>query len=81
MHTKSIRHAFRQAGKPVVSLALLCMMLGSIALAFDPGAALTLFTAGIGALVVFVLMADVVIPPPATQRDPVRPVDRRRRHG
>jgi hypothetical protein len=84
MRTSSVREAFRLAGRPIVSLALLCLTLGSIALAFDPGASLALFIAGVGALVVFVLMADVVIrppAPPAALRATVRPVDRRLRRG
>jgi hypothetical protein len=82
MNTGSVRQAFRLAGAPLVLLTLLCVGLGVAALRFDPGATLALSLAGIGALVVFFLIADVIVPPgsPAvTAPDGVRPVDRRRR--
>lgn len=81
MDARSIREAFRLAGLPVLALTVLCLGLGSLSLAFDGGAALALFLAGVGALVVFVLIADVVIPPPDALRASARPVDRRRRRG
>jgi predicted permease len=79
----SVMQAFRLAGTPVIFLAMLCVGLGLAALTFDPGAAVALFVAGIGALVVFVLIADVIVPPrslPATSQVRARPVDRRPRH-
>jgi hypothetical protein len=83
MHVRSIQQALRLAGGQVATLVLVCLALGLFALTFDPGAAIALLLAGIGALVVFLLIADAVVPAGSSSTDipaRVKPVDRPRRH-
>ena len=78
---RSLSQALRLAGLPILGLAALCIGLGIRALSFDPGAAMALFVAGTGTLIVFVLSALVVchdeVRPVSVMRNPV---DRRHRH-
>ena len=68
MTTRSVRQAFRIAGVPVVLLTLLCAGMGMVAWTFDPGAAVAFLIAGAGALTIFLLLADVIVPPGAPGR-------------
>ena len=68
MTVQSVRQAFKFAGTPVVVLTLLCVALGAAAWTFDPGAAVALVLAGVGALTVFLLLAEVILPPGAPRR-------------
>ena len=62
MSTGSISRAIRLGGVPVVLLTLFCTVLGTMALSFDAGAAMALYVAGVGALLVFLFIAGPICP-------------------